>query len=118
MIHIPNLDSTAVLAADPELWREVYGYLSVCTAEYLEYADEEELAEHDFNFRVLSEEDFPLGNELDTPEECVIIGIHAGAETRRLLRIIYPTEVLFVPGELADRLPFTLPEIIQMREAT
>ena len=109
MIHIPNLDSTGVLVADPELWREVHGYLSVCSAEFLEYGDAEELAEHDFDFRVLTEEDFPLDESLDTPEECVVIDIHAGGESRRLLRVVYPTGVLFVPGELADRLPFRLP---------
>lgn len=109
MIHIPNLASTAKLTSDPELWREVHGYLSVCAAEFLEYADAEELAEHDFDFRVLTEEDFPLDEGLDTPEECVVIDIHTGGECRRLLRVVFPTGVLFVPGELAGRLPFPFP---------
>jgi len=108
MIHIPNLDGAAVLTSDPELWREVFGYLSVCSSEFLEYADAEELAEHDFNFQIITDEDLPLTEELDTPEECVVIDIHADGESRRLLRVVYPTGVLFVPGELADRLPFRI----------
>ncbi len=109
MIHIPNLDSTDVLASDPELWREVHGYLSVCVAEFLEYADAEELAEHDFNFQVLSEKDRPFLESLTTPEEFVRIDIYARGESRCLYRIVYTTEVLFIPGELAGRLPFPFP---------
>lgn len=107
MIHIPNLDGTGALAADPELWREVHGYLSVCAAEDLDYGDEEELAKHDFNFQVLSEEDLPLLGSLTTPEEFVRIDIYAGGESRCLVRIVYRTAVFSAPGELSDRLPFT-----------
>lgn len=109
MIHIRCLDDTHVLTSDPELWREVFGYLSVCVAEFLEYADAEAMVEHDFNFMVVAEEDLPAVEELGLPEECVRIDILSASEVRCLYRVVYTTEVLFIPGELASRLPFPLP---------
>ncbi len=55
MIRISQLEDVQLIRDDPELWREVYGYLCVCISEIQEYADESDLEDHDFNFVIASE---------------------------------------------------------------
>lgn len=104
MIHIRNQSDLHLITHDPELWREVYGYISVCISEFQEYADYDDLAVHDFNFSLISEEDINYINALGTPEEIVKIEIQPFDTTRIIYRVIFVTEVLFIPGELAQHL--------------
>ena len=106
MIHIRNLDDTRLLTHNPELCREVTSYLLYCRHELLEYGDEEELEDHDFNFLVLAEEDTTLLSELDTPEEIVHIDIKVCDQHHGYYRIIYTDAVYFLPATLAHHLPF------------
>ncbi|MDO3378105.1 hypothetical protein [Geoalkalibacter halelectricus] len=105
MITIRNLQDTEQLLDDPELWREVYGYLSVCIAEFLEYGDPEDLEEHDFNVQILDDGDEPVLQALGSPEEAVRIDIQTSDGSRCLYRVVYPSEILFVPEQLASYLP-------------
>lgn len=103
MIHIRNLSDLQLLHRDPELRREVHGYLSYCIAEFLEYEDGADLADHNFNFLLISEKDIDYVNALGSPEEYAVIEIHSES-VRTIYRVIYVTEVLFIPGELIDRI--------------
>ena len=82
----------------------VYGYLSVCLAEI----DDED--DPDLNFVVLAEEDAGMLDGLtlidDDPEEWVRIEIHGYGPPRIIYRVVCVSEVLFIPGEFAVRLPF------------
>ncbi len=49
MKHFSNLSALEEIKSDPELYREIYGYISYCISELLEYADEDDLADHDCN---------------------------------------------------------------------
>ncbi len=98
MIHIYNISDCHLLTHDPDLQREVTSYLLYCRWELLEYEDEEDL--EDFNFMVLAEEDLPMLNDLGIPEETVQISIKADGYTVTIYRIIYPTEVLFIPSKI------------------
>ena len=78
------------------------GYICVCAAELKEYADEEDLEEYDFNFVVASEEDSKYIKELGEPEEIVDIDICCGQERRKIRRLVYVTEVVFVDVHSAN----------------
>ena len=106
MIHIHQLDDTHLLTHNPELCREVTAYLLYCRQELLEYGDEDDLEDHDFNFLVLSEDDVYVLSELDTPEEIVRTDIHVCDEHFGYYRIIYTDAVYFLPVTLAHHLPF------------
>lgn len=110
MIHINNLEDAGQLRADPELWAEVYGYLSVCAEEIRQYGDADDLDGHEFNFMVLAEGDFADLVDMGVPEESVRIDIFSDGQSRCLYRLVYPAEVLFVPGALVEscQLPFAV----------
>ncbi len=59
------------------------------------------------SFSVLQESDLPTANamlnDLGTPEETVQISIKADGHIITMYRIIYPTEVLFIPAEISDK---------------
>ena len=107
MIHILNLPDCSLIE-NPELYREVTSYLLYCRMELLEYEDEDEddVDDHDFNFIVLEESDLPMLDNLGSPEEVVKISIKADGMVLTMLRIIYPTEVFFIPAELSDQISF------------
>ncbi len=104
MIHIRKLPDCHLLTDNPELQREVTSYLLYCRQELLEYEDEEDI--DDFNFTVLSEEDLPMLQGLGPPEETVQINVKADGMVLTMYRIIYPTEVIFIPAEIADQFSF------------
>jgi len=95
MIRISQLEDVQLIRDDPELWREVYGYLCVCISEIQEYADESDLEDHDFNFVIASESDIDYVQALGVPEEEVVVDIRCGPERRQLRRLVFPTEVVF-----------------------
>ena len=106
MIHIRKLEDCHLLTHDPDLQREVTSYLLYCRSELLEYEEEEDVDDHDFNFQVLSEEDLPMLNDLGLPEETVQISIKADGHIVTMLRIVFPTEVLIIPAEISDQISF------------
>lgn len=110
MIHINNLEDAGQLRGDPGLWAEVYGYLSVCAEEIRQYGDADDLDDHQFNFMILDEEDIAELARLGIPEESVRIDIFADGESRCMYRLVYPSEVFFIPGELMEscQLPFAV----------
>lgn len=106
MIHIRNLNDCHLLTHTPELQREVTSYLLYCRQELLEYEDEDDL--DDFNFMVLDEEDLPtlndILNDLGPPEETVKISIKADGMMLTMYRIVFSTEVIFIPAEIAGHI--------------
>ena len=104
MIHIHNISDCHLLTHDPELQREVISYLLYCQYELQEYADDDDI--DDFNFSVLSAEDLPILDSLGTPEETVQINIKADGHIITIQRIVYPTEVLFIPAEFSNKISF------------
>ncbi len=101
MIHIRNISDCHLLTHDPELQREVVSYLLYCQYELQEYEDDPD--SQDFSFSVLQEYDLSILNDLGTPEETVQINIKADGHIITIYRIIYPTEVLFIPAEISDQ---------------
>jgi hypothetical protein len=104
MTHIRNLPDCQLLIDNPELYREVTSYLLYCRQELLEYEDENDI--DDFNFQILDEADLAMLNDLGPSEETVQISIKADGHTITMYRIIYPTEVLFIPAELSEKFSF------------
>ena len=108
MIHIRNTSDCHLLTHDPDLQREVTSYLLYCQYELQEYADDDDL--DGFDFMVLAEEDLPILDnmlcDLGTPEETVQISIKADSHTITIQRIVYPTEVLFIPAEISEKFSF------------
>ena len=104
MIHINKLSDCHLLTYDPDLQREVISYLLYCRSELLEYEDEEDI--DGFNFMILDEEDIPMLNDLGPPEETVQINIRADGHIITIHRIVYPTEVFFIPAEISDQISF------------
>ena len=96
MIRIEQLSEAHQIQDDFEMWREVYGYMSVCLAELMEYADEIDLEESGFNFIVATQEDADYIKSLGTPEEVTSINISDGHTKRQIQRMIYITEVVFM----------------------
>jgi len=107
MIHISNLQDCNLLLHDPELFREVTSYLLYCQHEIQEYADEDD---PDFHFTILQKYDFQMLEDmpkiLETPEETVQINIKADGHIITMYRIVYPTEVLFIPAEISNQFSF------------
>ena len=104
MIHIRSISDCHLLTHTPELQREVTNYLLYCQYELQEYADEDE--DQDFNFMVFAEEDLPMLDNLGTPEETVRISIKADGHIITMYRIVYPSEVLFIPPAISDQFSF------------
>ena len=59
--------------------------------------------DEDFNFTVLSDGDIPTIRTPGIPEEIVEINIKADRQIITMYRIIYPTEVIFIPAEISDQ---------------
>ena len=104
MILVRNI-SDCHLISNPELQREVISYLLYC--QYEADDDPEDQGFVDFNFSVLQKSDIPTANamlnNLGTPEETVQISIKADEHIITMYRIIYPTEVIFIPPAISDQ---------------
>ena len=94
MINIKSMADLDAIRDDPELWRECYGFLSVCVYEILEYGDEEDLIDHDFNMFILRDHEKAYIKDLGTPEEAVLTRIECCGEIRMFHRLVYPTEIV------------------------
>ena len=81
---------------DPELWREIYGYMQVCAAEIREYADEIDLEEHDFNTVLITETEEAYLLKLGVPEEMSTVTINLGHQQRVIQRWVYVAEVVYL----------------------
>lgn len=107
MIHIDRTQDCHLIDP-PELQREVISYLLYCQYEVQQFADEDD--EFDAHFSVLSAEDLPtldnMLNALGPPEETVQINIKTDGIVQTMYRIVYPTEVLFIPAEISDQNSF------------
>ncbi len=104
MIHIRNLQDCHLLIDNPELQREVTSYLLYCQYELLEYEDDPDSQDFSsFVFSVLQESDLSILNDLGTPEETVQINIKADGHIITMFRIVYPTEVIFIPSAISDK---------------
>ena len=99
MINISNLSDCNPLLHDPELYREVTSYLLYCQHESMEDDD----GFSSFDFSVLSADDLPILNDLGTPEETIQINIKADRHILTMYRIVYPTEVIFIPAEISNQ---------------
>jgi len=106
MIYIRTLPDTNLITENPELYREATSYLLYCRMELLEFEDEEDVDNHDFNFQILDEEDLPMLNDLGPPEEIVQISIKADGIVQTMYRIVFPTTVIFIPVEISDKFSF------------
>ena len=91
MIRISNMDDLSQIRDDPELWRECYGFLSVCAYEIKEYGDEDD---HNFNMLILNDQEKGYINDLGTPEETALTRIECCGEVRTFCRLVYPTEII------------------------
>ena len=103
MIRINKLDDMRHIREDPELWREVYGYMCVCLAEISEYADEVDLEECDLSFLVAAEPDIADVQTLGEPEEIATVDIRCDPARRQLRRMVYTTEVVFIDEKVASQ---------------
>ena len=104
MTHIRNLQDCHLLTHDPELYREVVGFMLYCRFEFLKYEYVEDLDA--FDFIVLAEADLPILQDLGIPEETVQISIQADGHIISIYRIVYPTEVIFIPSEISAQISF------------
>jgi hypothetical protein len=98
MINICNITDCLEKIEDPVLFREITAYLLFC-----QYEIEEE---DELNFTILTQDDLHILDDFGIPEEMVQINIKADESIQTLYRIVYPTEVLFVPMECSHLLPF------------
>ena len=94
MIHINRMADLDAIRDDPDLWRECYGFLSICIFEILEYADEEDLADHNFNMFILSDQEKGYIMDLGEPEVTAVTRIECCGEIRTFCRLVYPTEIV------------------------
>jgi len=102
MIPISNLSDCQQLNHDPELQREVISYLLYYQYELQEYDDDPDF--QDFSFSVFqNDDDLQVLEDLGTPEETVRIEIRHCQGSCVLYRLVYVTEVLFIPAHLADK---------------
>ncbi len=107
MITIRNIPEATALIDEPLTYREVGSYLLYCRMELLEYEDEEDVNEHDFNFTVFQDtEDLRMLDELGPPEEVVQINLLIDGMVQTIYRIVYVTTVVFVPAELSNQITF------------
>jgi len=101
MIHISNLHDCQLLLDDPELFREVTSHMLYCQHESME--DDDDI---DFNFSVPSKDDLSMLDDLGPPEEIIEININADGVVLTMYRIIYPTEVIFIPADISHQFSF------------
>lgn len=99
MRHFSNLEDLQSLNDDPDLQREMYGFMSFCLAELLEYTDEEDLVGHDLNFQLATHDDLEEIRQLGVPEETAIIDLHCDGKSRRIRRLIFVSTVVFVDAQ-------------------
>ena len=107
MIHIHNiseLQDCHLLTHNPDLQREVTSYLLYCRYEIQQYCGEDD--DISLNFMVLAEADLPILDDLGTPEETVQISIKADGHIITIYRIVYPTEVIFIPAKASTQFSF------------
>ena len=93
MIRINNWQDLSLIEDDPELWREAYGFLSVCAYEVREYGDEDDL---DINLAILEPDEWDYAEALGPPEETVLTRIECCGQVRVFRRLIYPTEIILL----------------------
>jgi len=96
MIHINGMDDLESIRDNFELWREAYGFLSVCRYEIAEYGDEEDLNGHDFALSILKQNEIGYINDLGPPEETVLTRIECCGEVRLFRRLVYPSEIILI----------------------
>ncbi len=96
MIHLKTLSDLSQILDDPYLWREVYGFLSVCTQEIREYGDEDDLIDHDFNLVILDTDELDYLADLGKPEETAVTRIECCGEVRIFRRLVYPIEIVLI----------------------
>ncbi len=106
MITFHSLDDLHAIEDDPDLWREVFGFMSVCVNEFLQFAEPEDMEDHDFQFKVAEDADASELVELGQPEEWAKIEIASSDGVRSFYRIVFVSEVVFVPEDLATGLPY------------
>ena len=107
MLTVSNIPDTTDLIEDPIMYREVVSYLRYCRQELLEYEDEEDIDDHDFNFSVLQDtDDLRMLDELGPPEETVQINLKIDGMVQTIYRIVYVTTVVFIPADLSDQITF------------
>ena len=102
MINISNLSDCHLLLRNPELYREVTSYMLYCCHELQEYDPDPQ----DFSYSVLQESDLYILNDLGPPEETVQINIKADGHIITMYRIVYPTEVIFIPATISNQFSF------------
>ncbi len=96
MINIKRMADLDAIRDNFELWREAYGFLSVCAYEITEYGDEEDLLDHYFNLFILKENERSYINDLGPPEETALTRIECCGETRIFRRLVYATEIILI----------------------
>lgn len=94
MIRISNMEDLTKISDDPELWREAYGFLSVCAYEIQEYGDEEDLIDHDFNLVLLNSGELEYLESLGEPEETALTRIECCGSVRMFRRLVFTTEIV------------------------
>jgi hypothetical protein len=96
MIQINSMADLDAIRDNFELWREAYGFLSVCAYEITEYGDEEDLLDHDFNMTVLTEQERDYLSGLGKPEEEIVTEVRSSDQVRIFHTLIYPTEIILI----------------------
>ena len=94
MIRINNWQDLSLLEDDPELWREAYGFLSVCAYEVREYGDDDE--DFDINLAILEPDERDYAEALGPPEETVVTRVECCGNVRLFRRLVYPTEIILI----------------------
>lgn len=102
MIWFRNLNELETIADDLGLWRELFSFMLFCRAEFLETEDEADLLEHDFAFAVATAQDLETVRASGVPEEFMVTHLHNGYSIRRIVRLVFPAEVIFYEAEPGD----------------
>ncbi len=97
-----HLNDLQALSSDPDLKREMLGFMCACREELLEYTDEDDLADYDYNFKLATDHDLDELEALGMPEEIAIIDICCDGKSRKLHRLVFVSEVVFID---ASQLP-------------
>lgn len=94
MMHFRCLEDLDQIKSDPFLWRELYGFMKACEAEILEYADEADLEDHEFNVLLLGENERGYLEGLGCPEEKIETILRSSEPSRIIQLHVYPSEVI------------------------
>lgn len=95
MRRFSNLADLKQIKDDPDLYREIFSFLSFCVAEILEYGDAEDLDGHDFNVVLLTDTDRDYLTGLGQPEEDATTVLKSQGQKRVFRRLVYPAEIIF-----------------------